>query len=209
LKRNYDTIASFYDKLARLVYGRTLINAQLFLLHAIPANSNILIAGGGTGWILEELAKIYPSGLDITYIDSSVKMITLARARNVGANNVDFVAAPVETLPPGKQYDAILTPFLLDNFTDEKLEGIFPFLHSLLRPGGLWLYCDFQNTGRLWQKGLLKLMYFFFRIFCGIGALRLPDAESCFRKYRYSILDEKKFMSDFVIAAIYKRVLDR
>ncbi len=52
---NYNNSAWFYDSLAGLVYGKALVKAQVYLLQYIPADSNILIVGGGTGWILMNL----------------------------------------------------------------------------------------------------------------------------------------------------------
>jgi hypothetical protein len=49
---NYNNSAWFYDRLSRMVYGRALINAQVYLLQYVPAGASVLIAGGGTGWIL-------------------------------------------------------------------------------------------------------------------------------------------------------------
>ncbi len=114
LKRSYDTIAFFYDRLARMAYGRALVNAQLYLLNSIPAGALILIAGGGTGWVLEEIAKIHPSGLTIDYVDASGKMIALAEKRNTGANKVTFITDPIQDVQFGqKEYDVVLTPSFL------------------------------------------------------------------------------------------------
>src|SRR3569833_2127388 len=109
---NYNNSAWFYDKLSRLIYGGALIKAQVYLLDNIPAGSKILIAGGGTGWILEEIAKLYPSGLKINYVEVSAKMIALSRKRISGENNVDFINAPVEDVPLPTDYDVVISPFL-------------------------------------------------------------------------------------------------
>src|ERR1700744_542206 len=93
---NYDNSAWFYDRLSRLVYGKALIRSQIYLLKHIPKNSNILIAGGGTGWILEEIVKIHPSGLTITYVEVSANMMDLSKKRNVQSNKVTFIYEPVE-----------------------------------------------------------------------------------------------------------------
>lgn len=205
LKKGYDGIALIYDGLARAVYGRTLIRVQRYLLHYVSANAHVLIVGGGTGWIIEELVKIHSLGLHITYVDSSEKMIAIARKRNVGGNSIEFIAAPVETLATERQYDLILTPFLLDNFTDEMLGETFPKMNALLKDNGLWLYCDFRNTDKWWQQQLLKIMYFFFRTTCGIKAKRLPDADGAFARYGYEIAERQDFMSGFIAAIVYKK----
>src|SRR5665213_2689273 len=77
---NYDNSAWFYDRLSRLIYGDALVRAQVYLLGFIPENAKVLIAGGGTGWILEKLADVHPAGLQITYAEVSAKM--MAQAKN-------------------------------------------------------------------------------------------------------------------------------
>jgi len=205
LKRTYNNVAWIYDRLARLIYGRALIEAQLHLLKAIPPQSRILIAGGGTGWILEEITHIHPSGLNITYVDISDKMIALAAKRNIGKNKVTFINAPIQDLVATDSFDIIITPFLFDNFTDQNLPAIFSKLHVLLTPKGLWLYCDFQNTNVLWQKSLLKIMYLFFRLICGVEASHLPDASASFNNHGYQPLSEKTFLKDFIIAQVLQK----
>jgi ubiquinone/menaquinone biosynthesis C-methylase UbiE len=162
VKRNYDSIAFIYDRLAGLVYGRALRDAQIYLVQTIPANAHVLILGGGTGWILEEIAKVHPGGLVIDYVDASAKMTALAAKRNYRQNQVNFITARVEELEHGvKQYDVVITPFLLDNFTDEMLGEIFPVIDKHLSNNGVWLYADFRNTDVAWQRSMLKIMYVF------------------------------------------------
>jgi ubiquinone/menaquinone biosynthesis C-methylase UbiE len=205
LKRSYDTIALYYDRLAKLVYGKALIRARSYLVSAIAPNADILIVGGGTGRELEEIASIYPTGINITYIDASAKMISRAAKRNVADNKVTFMASPVEASAIDGTYDIILTPFFFDNFTDESMRKIFARLHAHLRPGGLWLYCDFLDTGIMWQKAVLSIMYLFFRRACGIEARRLPDAAGCFSRHGYSIGGQQFFLHNFITAVIYKK----
>ncbi len=85
-QNNYDTVAFCYDRLSRLIYGKTQVNAQTALLPFISNGSRILIAGGGTGWILDEINKTHPSGLEIVYIERSAKMLLRSKKRNCGIN---------------------------------------------------------------------------------------------------------------------------
>ncbi|MEZ4686196.1 MAG: hypothetical protein R3B47_09055 [Bacteroidia bacterium] len=54
---SFNRLAPVYDFLASLVFGNRIRQAQRWLLDFIPEGSSILILGGGTGWILEELAE--------------------------------------------------------------------------------------------------------------------------------------------------------
>ena len=202
---NYNNSAWFYDRLAGLVYGRALINAQVYLLQFAPPGSKILIAGGGTGWILEELTRLHPSGLTITYVEVAVNMMALSRKRNVGANQVNFITEAIENVALPGGFDVIITPFLFDNFTDKTLQKVFKHLHSQLKPGGLWLNTHFQLTGKWWQNLLLKTMFAFFKLVCHIEASGLPDIEKQFVQNNYSVVIQKTFFGEFITAKTYRK----
>jgi ubiquinone/menaquinone biosynthesis C-methylase UbiE len=201
---NYNNSAWFYDRLSRMVYGRALINAQVYLLQYVPAGASVLIAGGGTGWILEELTKIHPSGLQITYVEIAADMMALSKKRNVGSNKVIFINDAVENVNPGTKFDVVITPFLFDNFTEETTQRVFNHLHDLLKPDGLWLNADFQLTGKWWQNVLLKLMFLFFKMLCNIEASKLPDVDRQFELHGYKATDERTFFGDFIVSRVYK-----
>lgn len=202
---NYDNSAFFYDRLSQIIFRQALVKAQVYLLQFILPNSSILIIGGGTGWILEELTNIHYSGLDITYVEISTKMTMLAKKRNTGINKVTFINEAIENMPIDKQYDVVITPFLLDSFTEDTLEKTFAHMHQQLKPKGLWLICDFQLTGKLWQALLLKTMYFFFKVICRIETFTMPAIENQFTKRNYIKLSNRTFYGDFIISCIYKK----
>lgn len=202
---NYDNSAWFYDRLSRLVYGRALVNAQVYLLPYVPPNSTVLIAGGGTGWILEKLANVQPTGLSITYVEISAKMMALSQKRDCGNNSVTFITQPVEEVVFTEIFDVVITPFLFDNFKEDTLQRVFIHLHSQLKPGGLWLNTDFQLTGMWWQNVLLKSMFLFFRTICGIETSVLPDIERQFKQCGYAEIAQKNFYGDFISSKVYRK----
>ena len=201
---NYNNSAWFYDRLSRLVYGNALINAQLYLLDYIKPDTRILIVGGGTGWILDELTRILPSGLKITYVEVAADMMALSKKRNTGSNEVVFINDAIENVNLSPDFDVVITPFLFDNFTEQTLHIVFAHIHSLLKPGGLWLNADFQLTGKWWQQFLLKSMFLFFKVICGIEAGKLPGIEAYFTSNNYKVISEKTFFNDFIAAKVYR-----
>ena len=178
---NYNNTAWFYDKLSQLVFGSSLINAQKYLLQFIPANAHLLIVGGGTGWILDEITRHHASGLTITYVEMASDMMTVSRKRNIGDNQVVFINDAIENVFLPINADVVLTAFFFDNFYEETLSKLFNHIYSLLKTNGLWLNTDFQLTGKWWQKVLLKSMLFFFKLICHIEASKLPDIEKQFK----------------------------
>jgi ubiquinone/menaquinone biosynthesis C-methylase UbiE len=202
---NYDNSAPFYDGLSRMIFGKALVRAQVYLLQFIPANSKILIVGGGTGWILEEIAKVHPTGLAITYVEISANMLSLSRKRDVGDNQVTFINDAIENVALDEDYDVIITAFLFDNFTQDALPAAFEHIHRALKPKGLWLCTDFQITGAVWQRVLLKSMYLFFKLLCGIDTTTLPDIEGQFAQRHYKIKSAKAFFADFILSTQYQK----
>jgi ubiquinone/menaquinone biosynthesis C-methylase UbiE len=202
---NFNNSAWFYDQLARLVYGRALVNAQVYLIQQITENSRVLIVGGGTGWILEQISMIHPKGLDMVYVEISANMMALSQKRNIGGNKVVFVNDAIENadLLPG--FDFVLTPFLLDNFTEENLRILFNSIDKLLKKDGTWLNASFQLTGKWWQWVLLKTMFVFFRLICNVEASKLPDIGRRFADNEYTLVEQKGFFGDFMGSRVYKK----
>jgi ubiquinone/menaquinone biosynthesis C-methylase UbiE len=202
---NFNNSAWFYDRLSRLIYGRALVNTQLYLLCFIEPGSRILIVGGGTGWILEELTKLHPSGLHITYVEVAAAMMSLSKKRVTGNNQVEYIENAIEQVSLVPNFDVAITPFLFDNFTDQTLHTVFTHIHTSLKPQGLWLNADFQLTGKWWQQLLLKSMFIFFRIVCGIEASKLPKIKTRFAANNYAMVNEKTFFNDFIVASVYRK----
>ncbi len=130
---NYDRIARYYDRIHHLFYGHAEIHAQVELLEYVRAGDRLLIVGGGTGWILEKIAVKFPSGLEITYIEGSSRMMELSKRRSCGENQVEFVLSVIEDWKGGKEYDCIVTGLFFDNFKEP---------HAAAIVGQLTLICE-------------------------------------------------------------------
>lgn len=206
MQNNYDVIARYYDVLSRMVFFNAQRKAQIDQLRYIPANSQILIVGGGTGWILEEISKIQPAHLQITYVDLSVNMLERAKKRNIGKNEVTFVHSAIEELQSEKKYTVILTAFLFDNFLEARIAKVFHQLHHLLEPGGLWIFTDFDATAKerkIWKGYLLKTMYLFFRHIAQVEASSLLQTEQYFIEAGYTVISEALYYRRFIKSTVY------
>ena len=207
----FDRVAPFYDKLARLVYGSSQQKAQLYLLPFIPDNSRVLIIGGGSGWLLEQLLKTGKQ-LDILYLDASPAMLHRAKAKynQLSFSHsciVEFRLGTEAALHPHEQFNVIITPFLLDLFPPQRLQQLMQRLSDALTPGGLWLFADFwpvQQPARWWQKVLAWGMYTFFGAVSGVEARDLPDYGCYFEQLRLQEVLSGSFYGGFVQAKVYK-----
>jgi ubiquinone/menaquinone biosynthesis C-methylase UbiE len=205
---NYDLIARNYDWLSRLIYGKTLIHAQLWLLSHIQTPANLLIVGGGTGWIIEELTAGHPNSLKVDYVELSGKMISLAKQRNIGTHEVNFFQQDIESYTTAKKYDVIITAFLFDNFSDNHAAAIFNHLDTMMTGEGQWLFADFFQEGQspFWQKWMLKIMYLFFRLSCNVEATQLPSVEQFFREKAYNKVAATSYFNGFVRSSVFRKV---
>lgn len=199
-QNNYDNIAFGYDRLGRLVFGNHIKQSQVCLLPFISPGNTILIVGGGTGWILEEISRIYPSGLHIVYIEASAKMMKLAATKNTGGNTVDFLNTCIEQYQSAATFDIIITAFLFDNFTEATASAIFKQLHALLNEKGKWLFADFvlNRQSSYFHKLLLKTMYRFFKLVSNVQAEHLADISPLFLQNNYEEIFSRYFYDQFI-----------
>ncbi len=200
---NFENAATFYDRLSQLVYGKALLNAQQHFLNYIKPGSNILIIGGGTGKIIEQIAAIYNEGLSITYVEISTKMMAFSKKRAHGNNKVIYINQGIEEVLLEQHFDVIITSFFFINFKQENVERLFDHIQSLLKSGGLWLNTDFQSVGKWWQGLLLKSMFWFFKVICNIETTHLPKTSESFYRYGYRLKEEQTFFSAFIKSGVY------
>nr|WP_276904842.1 class I SAM-dependent methyltransferase [Pedobacter kyonggii] len=207
MNNNYDKIAGHYDALSRLVFFKSQVNAQINQLPYIQEGNSILIVGGGTGWILEELSKIC-TGLKIVYVEISAKMIALSQKRNYKNNHVEFVNIGIEDFKTDVVFDAILTPFLFDNFAEQRAAKVFEQLNEYLKKDGLWFLVDFslnKTNGNWWKWLLLRSMYGFFKLLGIVEADKLIDMNPYFLKASYLTVEERLYYGGFIKATIFRK----
>jgi hypothetical protein len=105
--------------------------------------------------------------------------------------------------------DAVVTPFFLDCFTAAETATLVRRLAQAVRPGGLWLYtdCDIpaRGPGRLLARGVIKVLYWFFRWQTGITARNLPPAEADIRRNGFAAVEECAFAFGMVRSVVYRK----
>lgn len=175
---NFDWVAPIYDALSFVVFGQKLQRAQTVFLGCVPPGASVLMVGGGTGQLLEHLLVQRRPG-HVLFLETSVRMLALASRRIVqkaALGTVEFRLGDETNLSTDDRFEVLLTPFVLDLFTEETLQRQFiPCLYNALKPGGLWIVTDFVQTSVWWQRALLWSMIRFFRVTAGIESRQLAD----------------------------------
>jgi ubiquinone/menaquinone biosynthesis C-methylase UbiE len=208
MPNNYNSIAGSYDTLSRIVFQRSIIKAQQYLIEFITDNNKVLLIGGGTGWILEEISKMKRQNISVVYVEKSSKMIELSKKRNYKNIKVDFIQAAIETYKTDERFDVIITPFLFDNFIEKRIQYVFKKLDELLKQKGFWLYADFVNdktNKKAWQQYLLKTMYLFFRLTAKIETQELIDMRPYFIE-KYVLISQQFYYRHFIQAIAYRKI---
>lgn len=205
---DFNRIASVYDALASLVFGKSLIKSQHHFLYVVPDDATVLIVGGGSGELLQTLLQQKPR-CRVVYVDASEKMVELARQRVQNSARVTFLCGTENVGMPVPAFTAVITNFYLDLFTPQSLPGIITRLRSLLAPGALWFVTDFVKPMKLWQKLLLKSMYLFFRMVSNIEASRISDWQQMLDTAGLSCQAEKIFYHGMIKSIILRETTSR
>ena len=199
---NFNRIAGYYDFLARIVFGRSIRTCQVGFLSLIPDSSDILILGGGTGWIVEEL-KIRTKNCSIWYIELSDRMISLAKS-NDESQHVNFLHGSEKDIPNEKTFDVVITNFFLDLFPEHKLRTTIQAIEKSLEKKAIWLVSDFVD-GRWWHCALLWIMYRFFKLTTGIEASTLPRWERSIEACGFKEEKHQFFYGMFIKSSVYRK----
>lgn len=205
---DFNGIASVYDALASVVFGKNLIKSQHHFLHVIPDDATVLIVGGGSGELLQTLLQQKPQ-CRVVYVDASERMIKLARQRVHNAARVTFLCGTESVEMPVPAFTVVITNFYLDLFAQQSLQRIITRLRSLLVPGALWFVTDFVKPTKLWQKLLLKSMYLFFRIVSNIEASRISDWQGMLGTAGLSYQAEKTFYHGMIKSMVFRETTFR
>lgn len=193
---NFNLIASVYDSLAKLVFGKSLLDSQTYFLPKIKESDSVLILGGGTGKLLKHL----PQCKQVHFVELSSRM--LARAKNRDCKtSVDFIQADFLNQDFSLIYDVIICPFFLDCFDEKNMWKSLIKIKSLLNPEAILLVSDFQKTRR--NGFLLKFMHLFFRISVSLQSRKLNNIHQEVLLVGLNVQEEKFFHRNMIFSRLY------
>jgi tRNA (cmo5U34)-methyltransferase len=199
---SYNGLARYYDLLAKMVFGSSIRASQMVHLPLIPDRANILILGGGTGWLLQKVLLRAPA--KVWYVEASSTMISLSKNKVPDNRYVVFVHGGVDSIPSSVVFDVVIANFFLDQFEDEDVRTILNVIDGVLGEEGLFLVTDFQDNA-FWKKAFLKMMYFFFNVSGAISNRTLSDWNKRIREQGFKPTAEAVYYSAFIKSIAFKR----
>ncbi len=210
-RANFDSLARGYSTFEWLAFGRGLERARFCLLDHLRDCRDILLLGDGDGRCLAQLAKIAPNAR-LHYVDASPAMLARAKSRLNEPEHarVTFTCADVfRWNPPLTSYDAIVTLFFLDCFSEADVKALVSKVQPALRPGAHWLWADFvlpaRGMARWRAQAWLCVMYTFFRWQTGLTTRVLPASEKILGAANWQPLAAQEFHGIFVRSAVFSQ----
>lgn len=204
---DFSRLAGIYDLLGLLTFCGALHRSQVYFLSSLHQCQRALIMGGGTGKFLIDLLK---SGKvdKVTYVDISPGMIVKARRKVQSRgllSRVEFICGGIADIPAVK-FDLVCTHYFLDCFSEADLTKVFAKLKTCLAVQGLWHFSDFylDKYSSWYERKLLRFLYGFFRVTCGLGVDSLADFSKFFDSYKLRIVQEKSFGGGLLRTAVYR-----
>ncbi len=197
MTNDFNSVARYYDLLKKIVFGDLLLDAELSFLKDLKTPSRILMAGGGTGKVLQYL----PSDVEVDYIELSSQMIWRAKSRRFCCK-VNFHHRPFSHFNTDLQYDYILCPFFLDLFNDINLRATCEQIRKLLKEdSGQLIVTDFHV--RYKTSFISHLMHLFFKWSTNMESEELKDIPSYIHQAGFHEIASKDFMNGKLFSKKY------
>ena len=175
---NCDRIARLYRWIEYAAFGTSLARRRAALLPDVSDARKVLALGDGDGRALVRLLR-GTRHAHVTYVDASVRMLELARARILShpayRNRVEFLHADARLMPERDgTYDCIVTHFFLDCFDARDLPSLVDRIAHAAAPEARWIVSEFRPANHF-ARMLIPVMYAFFGKATGLRTRSLVD----------------------------------
>lgn len=199
---NCDPIARWYRWLEYIGFGKALERRRLAFLHDVADARRALVLGEGDGRFLVFLVE-QNRGASIDYVDLSGRMLELARAR--AGDRVQYFHANALTFPlPEAEYDLIVTNFFLDCFEESDQAALIERVARAARGDARWLISEFRQPAA-WARGVVGLLYLFFRVTTGLRTARLADHRPMLQRCGFRMIKEERARFGLLASELWVR----
>ncbi len=196
---NFDPVARWYRHLEWAGFGGALWRRRVEFLPALQGARRVLMAGEGDGRFLQAFLAENPEA-EVTYVDGSAGMLALARERARGTERVRFLQ---RDLGAGEavagEFDAIVTHFFLDCFSDEAVAGVI----RRLGRAPVWVVSEFQTPHWVW-RGVVLGLYAFFGVATGLRVSRLPEYAAALVAAGYVLAERREAWGGLLVSELWR-----
>ena len=114
----------------------------------------VLEIGCGTGSLA---AKLLARGARVTGIDTSEKMLAVAREQAPGAELLHATAAEIDRLGEGR-FDKVVSTLVFSELSEDELDFVLRAAKTLLKPGGKLVIADEVRPKGIGPRGIAALV---------------------------------------------------
>ena len=212
MPRNYDLVAPIYPLLEKAAFGDGLTEARRASLCPVSLAEKALLIGEGNGRFLAACVKEKVGG-SITVVDSSEKMLSLARSRIRESDlqtNVELIHADFcDWSPSEPHFDVIVTHFFLDLFRPESQRRLIEKITALSTANTIWMNVDYRPVIRSRLHRVFEwLQYRFDHLLSGIEADRHYDSAPIIRAFGWEVQEEQSFCRGTVYSQLMSAPLE-
>lgn len=212
---SFNRIAPYFERLEKIVFNNQMQCCRTAFLSELPCVKKVALIGEGDGRFLVELLKENKFE-KIHYIDSSEKMLELARKRvqKFSSNELSLVeffhCDLMSEAMPCQNYDLVVTNFFLDLFNEQGLKKNISKIAAACKETAIWLYADFQISSGLLPRvrslAWMKVMYVFFRVIAKIQSRSLIDPAEILESKGFQLRALREFQRGLMKAELRQRI---
>jgi tRNA (cmo5U34)-methyltransferase len=143
IREAFDAIAMEYDAQRVWVipdlsgfYG-----AAVWAAECSNAEPVILDIGAGTGLFSAMILRKFPKA-SLSLMDLSKNMLSVARQRFAGCDNIRYVVSDYSMVDLGGPYDLVCSALSIHHLTDDAKRRLFGKIYGALKPGGMFVNAD-------------------------------------------------------------------
>ena len=150
-------VAKAFDKMSDILPFRILRKKIISRIHKLNPSGRLIDAGCGSGNLIVQLAKEFPT-LELIGVDISTEILERAKIRATHhERNIEFKEGSVENLPFPNQYaDFIISTLSLHHWINP--DRAFQEIYRVLKKEGIALIFDFRRDSREVYYGFLTFV---------------------------------------------------
>ena len=117
------------------------LNTTSFIAAAIEPPKSITDLGAGTGLLSYFWYQHFPDA-GYTLVDIADDMLSVARRRFQGADNVSYIVSDYSKALPDTASDAVISALSIHHLTDAEKQALFTRIYDTLPAGGIFVNYD-------------------------------------------------------------------
>jgi ubiquinone/menaquinone biosynthesis C-methylase UbiE len=202
-------LAGWYRWIEYAAFGAALERRRFAHLQSLAGAHEVLILGEGDGRTLARLLHIAPTAR-FEVVEASPEMIRLEKRRANHSSRVHYRCGDAAGMSwQAHRFDAIVTHFFLDCFTQAEAGPLIHRLTDSLAPDGIWLIAEFEIPRNGWPRihaqAWIWLMYRFFRLATGLRPQTLPPIAKLLNAAGMKRIEREETRAGMLISEAWER----